>query len=89
MNREEWLSHVGKGHLLFEITSSAETLVRVRERKAGRIWYADENGPSNLRCVDARAGFSHDMTRRLIPRDGVRTTRRPPASAGFFKRDTF
>jgi hypothetical protein len=69
MNREDWLSRVQQGHVLFEITSSAQTLVRVRERKTGRIWYADETGPSNLRCVDARTGFSSDMSRHLIPEE--------------------
>jgi hypothetical protein len=69
MNYDDWLSRIQQGNLLIEVTSSAHTLVRVTERKNNRIWYASESGPSNLRCVDARTGWSSDMSRHLIPQE--------------------
>lgn len=65
----EWLDRVQQGHVLIEVASTAHTLVRIAERKGGRLWYANETGPSNLRCVDARTGWSHDMSRHLIPQE--------------------
>lgn len=67
----EWLDRAQQGHVLYEITSGAQTLVRITERKSGRIWYANEAGPSNTRCVDARTGWSHDMSRHLIPQEAL------------------
>lgn len=69
MNRDEWLSRLQQGHVAFEITSSAQTLVRVTERKGGRLWYENVNGPSNPRCVEARTGMSADLSRNLIPQE--------------------
>lgn len=68
-NHSEWLDRVQQGHVLIEVASTAHTLVRITERKGGRLWYENENGPGNLRCVDARTGWSHDMSRHLIPQE--------------------
>jgi hypothetical protein len=65
--RDDWVANLVMGRVVKEMTATTEKDVRITEVKRGRIWYENVIGASDTRSVDGKTGYSHDLSRRLIP----------------------